>query len=229
MDRVRRIVARDDSPEPVLPKGKPPMLCEACPYHPVYGTLRKHDCIVAGDIGCYTLGALPPYHGMDSCVAMGASLGVGLGLRHVLPEKDAKRVVSIIGDSTFIHTGVNGLIEMVYNPPATGHVLIVLDNGTTAMTGQQEHPGTGRTLDHDQTGKVSIEGLARAVGVKNVNIVDPVSDPAGFEKLLVDGLAKPELSMIVARRACILAAADIRKFEKAATDACAACVGAENA
>jgi indolepyruvate ferredoxin oxidoreductase alpha subunit len=228
VSRVRRILARDGSPEPELPKGRPPALCEACPYHPVYAALRKHDAIVAGDIGCYTLGVLPPYQGMDTCVAMGASLGVGLGLRHVLPEKDARRVVSIIGDSTFIHTGVNGLIEMVYNPPATGHVLVVLDNGTTAMTGQQEHPGTGRTLEHEQTGKVSIEGLARAVGVTNVHVVDPIADPAGFEKLLVDGLAKSELSVIVARRPCILAAADIRKYEKAA-DKCAACVEAQNA
>ncbi len=227
--RVRRIVTGDTSPEPVLPKGKPPMLCEACPYHPVYGALRKHDCIVAGDIGCYTLGVLPPYQGMDTCVAMGASLGVGLGLRHVLPEKDAKRVVSIIGDSTFIHTGVNGLIEMAYNPPATGHVLIVLDNGTTAMTGQQEHPGTGRTLEHEQTGKVSIEGLGRAVGLKNVDVVDPVADPGGFEKLLVDRLSRPELSMIVARRPCILAAADIRKYEKAIADQCGACAGPADA
>jgi indolepyruvate ferredoxin oxidoreductase alpha subunit len=229
VNRVRRILARDASPEPELPKGRPPALCEACPYHPVYAALRKHDAIVAGDIGCYTLGVLPPYQGMDSCVAMGASLGVGLGLRHVLPEKDARRVVSIIGDSTFIHTGVNGLIEMVYNPPATGHVLVVLDNGTTAMTGQQEHPGTGRTLEHEQTGKVSIEGLARAVGVKNVHVIDPIADPAGFEKLLVDALAKSELSVVVARRPCILAAADIRKHEKAAADRCAACVEAQNA
>jgi indolepyruvate ferredoxin oxidoreductase alpha subunit len=226
---VRRIIARDASPEPELPKGKPPALCEACPYHPVYASLRKLDCIVAGDIGCYTLGVLPPYQGMDTCVAMGASLGVGLGLRHVLPEEDARRVVSIIGDSTFIHTGVNGLIEMVYNPPATGHVLIVLDNGTTAMTGQQEHPGTGRTLEHEQTGKVSIEGLGFAVGVKNVDVVDPIADPAGFERLLADRLGRRELSMIVARRPCILAAADIRKWEKAAADKCAACVEADNA
>jgi indolepyruvate ferredoxin oxidoreductase alpha subunit len=229
VDRVRRILAKDASPEPAPPKGKPPQLCEACPYHPVYATLRKLDCIVAGDIGCYTLGVLPPYQGMDTCVAMGASLGVGLGLRHVLPEKDARRVVSIIGDSTFIHTGVNGLIEMAYNPPATGHVLIVLDNGTTAMTGQQEHPGTGRTLDHEPTGKVSIEGLGRAVGLKNVDVLDPIADPGGFEKLLRERLAKPELSMIVARRPCILAAADIRKWEKAAADKCAACVEADNA
>jgi indolepyruvate ferredoxin oxidoreductase alpha subunit len=229
VDRVRRIVARDTSPEPALPKGKPPALCDACPYHPVFGALRKHDCIVAGDIGCYTLGVAPPYQGLDTCVAMGASLGVGLGLRHVLPERDARRVVSLIGDSTFIHTGVNGLIEMVYNPPATGHVLIVLDNGTTAMTGQQEHPGTGRTLEHEQTGKVSIEGLGRAVGVKNVDVIDPVEDPGAFERLLVDRLARPEISMIVSRRACILAAADIRKYEKAAADACAACAGGADA
>jgi indolepyruvate ferredoxin oxidoreductase alpha subunit len=166
---------------------------------------------------------------MDTCVAMGASLGVGLGLRHVLPEKDARRVVSIIGDSTFIHTGVNGLIEMVYNPPATGHVLVVLDNGTTAMTGQQEHPGTGRTLQHEQTGKVSIEGLARAAGVKNVDVLDPIADPRGFETLLADRLGRRELSVIVARRPCILAAADIRKWEKSAADRCAACVESADA
>lgn len=218
VDRVRRILAKDTSPEPELPRGKPPQLCEACPYHPVYGTLRKLDCIVAGDIGCYTLGVLPPYQGMDTCVAMGASLGVGLGLRHVLPEQDAKRVVSIIGDSTFVHSGINGLVEMVYNPPPTGHVLLVLDNGTTAMTGQQEHPGTGRTLDHEPTMKLSIEGIARALGVPFVDVIDPVTDPGGFEKLLVDRLARPVLSVIVARRPCILAAADIRKYEKAAQE-----------
>jgi indolepyruvate ferredoxin oxidoreductase alpha subunit len=229
VERVRRILGHDASPEPELPRGKPPMLCEACPYHPVYATLRKLDCIVAGDIGCYTLGVLPPYQGMDTCVAMGASLGVGLGLRHVLPEQDARRVVSLIGDSTFVHTGLNGLVEMIYNPPATGHVLVVLDNGTTAMTGQQEHPGTGRTMSHDATGHVSIEGLARAAGVKNVDVVDPVKDPKGFEALLTARLASNDLSVIVARRPCILAAADIRHFEKAnaekaaAASPCSAC------
>ena len=228
VERVRRILARDTSPEPELPRGKPPQLCEACPYHPVYGAIRRLDCIVAGDIGCYTLGVLPPYQGMDTCVAMGASLGVGLGLRHVLPEKDARRVVSLIGDSTFVHSGVNGLIEMVYNPPKTGHVLVVLDNGTTAMTGQQEHPGTGRTLEHDPTGKFSIEGIARALGVRNVDVVDPIADPKGFERMLADRLGRSELSVIVARRPCVLAAADIRHYEKAAAEklagqACAAC------
>ncbi|HET9597369.1 MAG TPA: thiamine pyrophosphate-dependent enzyme [Anaeromyxobacteraceae bacterium] len=226
--RVRRILARDASPEPAPMKGKPPELCPACPYHQVYAALKKLDCIVAGDIGCYTLGALSPYEAMDTCVAMGASIPVGLGLRHVLPPEQARRVVSIIGDSTFVHTGVNGLLEMVYNPPATGHVLLVLDNGTTAMTGQQEHPGTGRTLEHAPTGQVSIEGLCRAVGVPSVSIIDAYADPAGFERLLEERLAARELSVIIARRPCILAAADIRKWEKLAVQhneekACAAC------
>jgi indolepyruvate ferredoxin oxidoreductase alpha subunit len=216
--RVRRILAGDVSPEPAPARGKPPELCPACPYHTVYATLQKHDCIVAGDIGCYTLGVLPPYRAMDTCVAMGASIGVGLGLRHVLPPDEARRVVSVIGDSTFVHSGISGLVEMAYNPPATGHVVLVLDNGTTAMTGQQEHPGTGRTLDHGPTNKLSIEGVASAIGIGSVSVIDPYADPVGFERLLVERLAAPELSVIVARRPCILAAADIRKWEQQAAE-----------
>jgi indolepyruvate ferredoxin oxidoreductase, alpha subunit len=149
-------------------------------------------------------------------------MGVGLGLRHVLPAAEARRVVSVIGDSTFVHSGINGLVEMVYNPPETGHVVIVLDNGTTAMTGQQEHPGTGRKLDHTATRQLSIEGLAQALGVKHTYVVDPVVDPAGFEKLLEERLAATDLSVIVARRPCVLAAADIRRWEKEAAPARAA-------
>ena len=216
--RVGRILSGDVTPEPAPPRGKPPELCPACPYHIVYGTLAKHDCIVAGDIGCYTLGVLPPYRAMDSCVAMGASIGVGLGLRHVLPPAEARRVVSVIGDSTFVHSGISGLVEMAYNPPATGHVVLVLDNGTTAMTGQQEHPGTGRTLDHGPTNKLSIEGVASAIGIGSVTVIDPYADPEGFERLLLERLAATELSVIVTRRPCILAAADIRKWEQQAAE-----------
>ena len=216
--RVRRIVAGDTSPEPAPARGKPPELCPACPYHTVYGTLKKHDCIVAGDIGCYSLGVLPPYQAMDTCVAMGASIGVGLGLRHVLPPEEARRVVSVIGDSTFVHSGISGLVEMAYNPPDTGHVVLILDNGTTAMTGQQEHAGTGRTLDHQPTNKLSIEAVASAVGIGSVTVIDPYADPDGFERLLLERLATPELSVIVARRPCVLAAADIRKWEQQAAD-----------
>jgi indolepyruvate ferredoxin oxidoreductase alpha subunit len=222
--RVRRILARDVSPEPPLPKGKPPELCPACPYHPVYATLRKLDCIVAGDIGCYTLGVMEPYRAMDTCVAMGASIGVGLGLRHVLPPEQARRVVSIIGDSTFIHSGVSGVMEMVYNPPPLGHVVLVLDNGITAMTGQQEHPGTGRSLEHGPAGQVSIEGVCRAMGVETV-VTDAFADPAGFEKLLVEKLATPRPCVIVSRRACVLAAADIRRWDQQNAARVQACTG----
>jgi indolepyruvate ferredoxin oxidoreductase alpha subunit len=216
--RVRRILAGDTTPEQPPARGKPPELCPACPYHAVYGTIKKHDLIAAGDIGCYTLGVLPPYQAMDTCVAMGASIGVGLGLRHVLPDAEARRVVSIIGDSTFVHSGISGLVEMAYNPPKTGHVVIVLDNGTTAMTGQQEHPGTGRRLDHGPTTKLSIEGIASAIGIPSVTVIDAYAEPERFESLLLERLATPELSVIIARRPCILAAADIRKWEQVAAE-----------
>jgi indolepyruvate ferredoxin oxidoreductase alpha subunit len=222
--RVRRILAGDVSPEQPPARGKPPELCPACPYHTVYGTIKKHDLIAAGDIGCYSLGVLPPYQAMDTCVAMGASIGVGLGLRHVLPDAEARRVVSIIGDSTFVHSGISGLVEMGYNPPKTGHVVIVLDNGTTAMTGQQEHPGTGRRLDHGPTTKLSIEGIASAIGIPSVTVIDAYAEPERFESLLLERLAAPELSVIIARRPCILAAADIRKWEQAAVEFKAATV-----
>jgi indolepyruvate ferredoxin oxidoreductase, alpha subunit len=214
--RVRRILAGDTSPEPPPVRGKPPQLCPGCPYRTVFDVLKRLECIVSGDIGCYTLGALPPFEAMDTQICMGASLGIGLGLRHVLPTEEARRVVSVIGDSTFMHSGITGLAEMVYNPPATGHVLLVLDNGTTAMTGQQEHPGTGRTLDHAPTGRISIEGIARAMGVPHVDVIDPVAKAGEFESLLRQRLSAPTLAVIVARRACILAAPAIREFEHAA-------------
>jgi indolepyruvate ferredoxin oxidoreductase alpha subunit len=212
--RVRRIVARDLSPEAKPVPGKPPELCPGCPHRTVFIALKNLDCYVAGDIGCYSLGVLPPFEAMDSLVCMGAAIGVGLGMRHVLPPDEAKRVVSVLGDSTFVHSGITGLVEMIYNPPPTGHVLLILDNGTTAMTGLQEHPGTGRTLEHASTGKVIFENLVRALGVPNVIVVDPTADPKAFEELVQSALDKPELSVIIARRNCLLAAKSIREYER---------------
>ena len=212
--RVRRILKNDVSPEPVPPPGKPPQLCDACQYRLVFETLRQRDCIVAGDIGCYTLGVLKPFEAMDSVVCMGASLGVGLGLRHVLPPEQARRVVSVIGDSTFVHSGISGLVEMVYNPPAGGHVLIILDNGTTAMTGHQEHPATGRKLDHEPTHKLVLEDLARCVGVKRVHVVEPRLGSNEFERLLDESLASRELCVIIVRRPCILIVKRLRELEQ---------------
>ncbi len=229
--RVRRIFAGDTSPEAIPAPGKPPELCPGCPHRSVFQALHNLECIVAGDIGCYTLGVLPPWEAMDSCIDMGAAIGVGLGLRHVLPAEQARRVVSVIGDSTFVHSGITGLVEMVYNPPATGHVLLILDNGTTAMTGMQEHPGTGRTLDHHATGRVVFEDLARSLGVKSVHVTDPTVDPKAFQDLLAACLNKPEIAVIVARRTCLLATSRIRQMETAArTQECAlAPAGGENA
>lgn len=218
--RVRRILRREVSPEPAPAPGKAPELCRGCPHRATFEALRDLRCIVSGDIGCYSLGALPPFEAMDTLVCMGASIGVGLGMRHVLPPEQARRVVSVIGDSTFIHSGLTGLAEMVYNPPPTGHVVLLLDNGTTAMTGMQEHPGTGRSLDHRKTGKISFEEVARAMGIRNVHTLDPTIDPAGFRALIQSSLEKPELTLIVARRVCLLAAADIKAYDRAAALEC---------
>ena len=136
-----------------------------------------------------------------------------------MPPDQARRVVSVIGDSTFVHSGITGLVEMVYNPPPTGHVLLILDNGTTAMTGLQEHPGTGRRLDHEPTGKLSFEELARALGIKNLRVFDPIMEADAIPGLLAEALAKDELSLLIARRPCLLAAGAIKVREKATQNA----------
>jgi indolepyruvate ferredoxin oxidoreductase alpha subunit len=218
--RVRRILAGDTSPEPPPVPGKPPQLCPGCWYGHIFDVLKKFDCLVSGDIGCYTLGTLPPWEVMDTVICMGASVGVGLGLRHVLPPEQARRVVSVIGDSTFVHSGITGLVEMVYNPPPTGHVVLILDNSATAMTGFQEHPGTGRTLEHEPTGKISFEDLGRSLGIKNVFVTDPSRDTTAFERLLKDCLMNDQFNLIILRRPCLLIAGKIKEYERAAGQSC---------
>jgi len=206
VERVRRILARDPSPEPKPSPGKPPQLCPGCPHRKTFEILRAEDCIVAGDIGCYSLGVLPPFEAMDTCVCMGASIGVGLGLRHVLPEAQARRVVSVIGASPFLHSGITGLVEMVYNPPPTGHVVIILDNGTTAMTGLQEHPGTGRSLGGSPSRKISYEAIAASLGISAVHVMDPQREPERLPQLLREARDGDRLMVVVVRRPCLLIA-----------------------
>ncbi len=223
--RVRRIIAGDDSAEPEPPKGKPPELCPGCSHRGVFEALRDLGCIVAGDIGCYTLGVLPPFSAMDTCVCMGASIGVGLGMRHALPEDEARRVVSVIGDSTFVHSGLTGVAEMVYNPPPSGHLVLILDNGTTAMTGQQEHPGTGRALDHSPTQRLDFAAVARAMGVQTVREISGDAEEEPLDALIAGQLARNETALFIIRQPCVLAAPKIRRYERRAQTGCAAEAG----
>jgi indolepyruvate ferredoxin oxidoreductase alpha subunit len=216
VERVRRILAGDLSPEAAPIPGKPPQFCVGCPHRRTFELLGKMDLIVAGDIGCYTLGVLPPFNAMDSCVCMGASIGVGLGLRHVLPEDQARRVVSVIGDSTFAHSGLTGLAEMVYNPPKTGHVLLILDNGTTAMTGLQDHPGTGYTLGDCASNRMNFEAVGAAMGVQKIHTVTAKNSAEDFEALVRASLAADDLTLIVVRNPCLLAAKKINARKQAA-------------
>ncbi|MEI8234736.1 MAG: thiamine pyrophosphate-dependent enzyme [Verrucomicrobiota bacterium] len=221
--RVRHLLAGGEEPQTVPPRMKPPQLCEGCPHRSTFSVLKELDCIVAGDIGCYTLAAMPPLQALNTQICMGASIGMGLGMRHTLPEDQARRVVSVIGDSTFLHSGVTGLIEMAYNPPATGHVVVIVDNSTTAMTGLQEHPGTGRKLDHSRASKVAPEEIARALGIPNVQVFNPVKEAARFKQELQSALASSALSVFIARQSCILAFGKIKAYEKAIAEAPPAC------
>ena len=206
VNRVRRILKGEPDAEAALPRGNPPQFCPGCPHRTVFEVLSRLKCIVAGDIGCYTLGALPPFEAMDTCLCMGASITVGLGMRKVLPDGEARRVVSVIGDSTFMHSGITGLLEMVYNPPENGHVVLILDNNTTAMTGLQEHPGTGRTLSGQPAAAVLPENLAKSMGIERVFVTDAVADASGFERLLLESLSCSKPSVIIVRRPCLLSA-----------------------
>jgi len=149
---------------------RPPVLCPGCPHRAVFYTLKKLRLTVTGDIGCYTLGALPPLESLDTTICMGASIGTALGMEKSNPAL-AGKVVAVIGDSTFFHSGITGLVDMVYNK-GQGTVMI-LDNSTTAMTGHQHHPATGKTLMEQPANVVKLAELARAVGVKRVVEIDP--------------------------------------------------------
>lgn len=180
--------------------GRPPALCKGCPHGFVFEVLKKLDVVVNGDIGCYTLAVLPPYSAMHSQGCMGASIGMHTGFEKARPEMAGKSV-AVIGDSTFIHSGITPLIDLVYNK-GTGTVLI-LDNRVTAMTGHQDNPATGVTLMGEETHELDLELLCRAVGVKRVRKVDP-KNMDEFEKTVREELEAREPSVIISSRKCIL-------------------------
>ena len=213
VSKVKQLLAGDETPEPPANPGRPPQLCPGCPHRKVFESLRDMGCIVTGDIGCYTLGVMPPFTAIDCCVCMGASIGTGLGMRHALPEDQARKVVSVIGDSTFVHSGITGLVEMVYNRPATGHLVLILDNSTTAMTGLQENPATGRHLDMSPTTQLDLEALCRSIGLDHVDVIDPTAKNAEFLALVKERLASNDVSVIIARRPCILQMKKLSKYK----------------
>jgi indolepyruvate ferredoxin oxidoreductase alpha subunit len=179
---------------------RPPVLCAGCPHRPVFHVLKKLKTVVMGDIGCYTLSVLPPLSALDSCLCMGAGIGQALGMEKADPDLK-NRVVSVIGDSTFFHSGITPLVDNAYNG-GTG-LIIILDNSTTAMTGHQAHPGVGMTLMGSITEKVKPEDFARAAGTKNIKVVDPYNR-SELETVLKEELERKELSVVVCRRICVL-------------------------
>lgn len=180
---------------------RPPLMCPGCPHRGVFHTLKRKRITVMGDIGCYTLGALSPLEGMDACICMGASIGMALGMEKARGEEFARKTVAVIGDSTFVHSGITPLIDVVYNQGTS--TVMILDNSTTAMTGHQEHPGTGMTIKSEPTAQLDIEGLVRAIGISNVKVVDPLKLD-DLEKALAEELKKEEPSVIITKRPCAL-------------------------
>ena len=179
--------------------GRPPVMCPGCSHRGVFHVLKKLKLNVMGDIGCYTLGALKPLEAIDSCICMGASVGTALGMSRANRES-ARKTVAVIGDSTFLHSGITPLLDAVYNnSPMT---LMILDNGITAMTGHQHHPGTGSTLQGEPSHAVDLEALCRSLGVKRVFAVDAF-DLKELRSRVKTELEADETSVIITRRPCI--------------------------
>jgi indolepyruvate ferredoxin oxidoreductase alpha subunit len=178
---------------------RPPVLCPGCPHRGIFMALRKLKVAVTGDIGCYTLGTLAPLKALDTCICMGASIGNAIGMDRV--QGYDKGTVAVIGDSTFMHSGITGLIDAVYNK--SNVTVIILDNSSTAMTGGQEHPGTGLTLMGEKAGVVEIPKLCDALGVTSVNVVDPYDYDACL-KLVKEEMAREAPSVIITNRPCVL-------------------------
>ncbi|TYP00327.1 indolepyruvate ferredoxin oxidoreductase alpha subunit [Geothermobacter ehrlichii] len=203
--RIRQALLDGEAP-PVAKQAenlppRPPNMCPGCPHRGVFLALNRLQAYVTGDIGCYTLGFMPPLSAMDTCICMGASIGNAAGLSRVLADEERKKVVAVIGDSTFLHTGVNGLMEMVYNGGAG--TVVILDNRITAMTGRQDNPGSGFTLKGEDVPAVDLEQLCRSLGIEHVRVIDPY-DLELTRKTLQEEMAREQVSVIITRRPCML-------------------------
>ncbi len=181
--------------------GRPPVMCAGCPHRGLFYTLSKNKVNVIGDIGCYTLGAVAPLSAVDMVLCMGASISSAHGFNKVGGEESEAKTVSVIGDSTFMHSGMTGLANIAYNQ--SNSTVIILDNSITGMTGHQQNPTTGYNIKGDPAGKIDLESLCRAMGINRVQVVDPY-DLAACDKVLKEELAAKEPSVIISRRPCAL-------------------------
>lgn len=187
-------------PEEQLP-ARPPVMCAGCPHRGAFYVLKKLGLVVAGDIGCYTLGAVAPLDTIDTTLCMGASVSMAMGMVKARGKDFAKKLVSVIGDSTFIHSGITGLIDVVYNKGV--NTVIILDNSITGMTGHQDNPTTGYTIRKEPTKQVNLIALCKSVGIDRVVVADPF-DLKNFEKVVKEEINAEEPSVIISQRPCAL-------------------------
>ena len=180
---------------------RPPVMCSGCPHRGMFYTLMKQNCTVIGDIGCYTLGSAAPLLAMDINICMGASVSAEHGFNVALGKASQNKTVSVIGDSTFVHSGMTSLANIAYNQSAS--TVIILDNSITGMTGHQQNPTTGYNIKGDPAGKIDLEALCHAMGINRVRVVDPY-DLAECDKAVREGLAVDEPSGMISRRPCVL-------------------------
>jgi indolepyruvate ferredoxin oxidoreductase alpha subunit len=188
--------------------GRPPVMCAGCPHRGIFYTLKKNKCMVYGDIGCYTLGAVAPLNAMDLNVCMGASCSGLHGFNLAMGEAGEQNSVGVIGDSTFVHSGITGITDIAYN--MTNSTIIILDNSITGMTGHQQNPTTGKNLRGEPAGKIDLEALCRALGFNRVTVVDPY-DLAEVDRVLKEELAVKEPSIIISRRPCVMIKGTVHK------------------
>ncbi len=201
---------------------RPPALCPGCPHLGLFYSLQKRDVIIGGDIGCYTLGSLPPHNAMDTCIDMGASITFAHGLDKALGEVDPRPRVAVIGDSTFFHSGITGLINTVYNQ--SNVIVIIADNRTTGMTGHQDHPGTGKTLMGKETVKIDLMALCRACGVEKCIKIDPYRLKE-TKRVISKLLKEKKPAVLISERSCALLVGQQGPPRRVELEKCIGCRG----
>ena len=202
---IKKAVLGEEAPFSIEIKeevpARPPVMCAGCPHRGTFYVLKKLGLVVSGDIGCYTLGAVAPLASVDTTICMGASVSAAMGMAKARGKEFNKKLVSVIGDSTFMHSGITGLVDIVYNKGS--NTVIILDNSITGMTGHQDNPTTGYTIRKEPTKQVNLIALCKSIGVEHVVVADPF-DLKNFEKVVKEEVERDEPSVIIAQRPCAL-------------------------